>query len=467
MGLSISLDTGVSALRAAQVDIDTTGHNIANVNTDGYSRQQVNFRAVPPAQSKFNSPGVPLQEIGLGVDSGTIRRLRDGLLDVQYRNVRTLNDDYQAQSTALGQVETTMNEPSDQGLQAQLTNFFNSFRDLATQPESIAARAAAVAQGNTLAANFNRTATLLTNQQQDLNTSLDAKVGQVNADAQEIADLNSQIRTATVSGNTSNDLMDRRDQLLDELSGLVGATSQAGDNGTVDVLIGSRKLVDSTQQAPDALATQPDPTNNNLKKVVFSSDGADAGITGGEVHGIVVSRDVHVGGMLSNLDQLAQTLITAVNGVHQSGYGLDNTSGLPFFNGSDAASIGVNPTLQQHPEQVATSDAANEPGNANAATAVAGVQTQLLMSSGTATIDDSYRSVIARLGVDSKQASDLSTNENSLLTHIDNSRQSVAGVNLDEETTNLVKAQRAYEAAARVITTSDGMLDTLINHMLV
>jgi flagellar hook-associated protein 1 FlgK len=467
MSLSISLDTGVSALRAAQVDLDTTSHNIANIDTVGYSRQEVEFQAVPPAQSKFSSPGVPLQEIGLGVDAGTIRRIRDGLLDVQYRDVRQLDDDYQARSTALKQAEVTLNEPSDQGLQAQLTSFFNSFRDLASQPESIAARSTAVAQGNTLAAAFNRTSMLLTTQRGDLDTSLDVKVSEVNEKAQEVVDLNSQIRTAINSGNTANDLMDRRDLLLDDLAGLAGATSQPGDNGTVDVLIGGRKLVDSTKTVPDLLATQPDPTNNNLKKIVFSSDNASAGITGGEINGIIVARDVHVTGLINNLDQLAQTLITAVNGAHSAGYGLDNTTGLPFFSGSSAATIGVNATLQTNPEKLATSDASGEPGNANVAQAIAGVQNQLLMSGGTATIDDSYRGMVSNLGVASQAAQAQATNENSLMQHLDTSRQSVMGVNLNDKTTNLMKAQHTYEAAARVITTADGMLDTLINHMLV
>jgi flagellar hook-associated protein 1 FlgK len=461
MGLSIGLDTAVTGLRAMQTAIDTTAHNIANADTDGYSRQVVEFRAVPPVHGLFVSPNVPLDQIGLGVDAGRIQRLRDVLLDTQYRDARSLRDDYQARAQALNQTEVTLNEPSDQGLQELLSKFFNGFRDLASQPESFGARSAAIEQGDTLAAAFNRTATMLTNQRTDLDTSVDVKVADVNAKAQEIADLNAQIRRITVAGGAPNDLEDRRDLLLDDLAGLVGATSQAGTDGTVDVYIGSRKLVDNV--SVDQLATQPDPANNNLKKVVFASDGADAGITGGEIHGIIVARDQHVTGVLNALNDMASTLITAVNAQHQAGYGLNNATGLAFFTGTNAMDIAINPTVKNNPENLATSDAPDQPGNANVALAIAGVQMQPLMGGGTSTIDDDYRAVVAGLGSASQQASLLADNQDLVTSHLDTARQAVSGVSIDEEMTNLMKAQHAYGASARVISTVDEMLDTLIN----
>ena len=260
MGLSVGLDTAVTALRAHQLAIDTAAHNVANADTEGYSRQEVAFRAVPPAKQRYNVRGNPQQELGLGVDSGRIRRLRDVLLDTQYRDVRKSRDEFNAEAAALSQAEVTLNEPSDQGLQALLTRFFNGFRDLATQPESVAARAATVEQGATLAAALNRTASMLNAQRTDLDASLDVKIEEINAKAREIADLNAQIRIISVAGGTSNDLHDRRDLLIDQLSGLAGVTIETKANDVVDVSIGGRRLVDdvTVNQIMTQLMPHPD-----------------------------------------------------------------------------------------------------------------------------------------------------------------------------------------------------------------
>lgn len=461
MALSIGLDTAASGLRAFQAAIDTAAHNVANADTEGYSRQSVEFRAVPPARDKFGATNVPLRQIGLGVDASRIRRLRDVLLDAHYRNVRSLRDEYQARSTALQQAEVSLNEPSDQGLQELMSRFFNGFRDLTSQPESVAARAAAVEQGATLAAAFNRTATLLTNQRADLDASVDVKVQDINAKATELADLNAQIRLVTVAGGSANDLMDKRDLLLDQLAGLAGTTYESGSDNTVNVFIGTRKLVDNI--TANTLATQPDAGNSNLKKVVWASDSAAADITRGEVKGILDARDVHLSGLMTSVNGLATALITAVNGHHQAGFGLNNATGLDFFTGTDAADIGVNATLRTSPESLATSGAANEPGNPTVAVAIAGVQNELLMGGGTTTIDDAYRAIISKLGVASQQGQLLTDNQDVVTQHLEAARAAVSGVSIDEEMTNLVKSQHAYQASARVISVVDQILDTLVN----
>ncbi len=479
MGLSVSLDTGITGLRAAQYAMDVAAHNVANANTDGYSRQDVQLAAVPPPFTQFSGPGNPISQIGLGVRLQQVRRDRDQLLDTQYRDIRGLNDQYQAQASALQEAENTLNEPGDQGIGAQITNFFNAFRDLTSQPESLAARSAAVQSGATLAAAFNRESTLLTQQRTALDQSLDVDVSNVNSMAQQIAALNVQIQQAVVAGGTANDLMDQRDLLLDNLAGMVGASSQAGANGAVDVIVGGHKLVDSTKPfdpsnpaapggAVDPLQrTNTPPLTNGFNTITWRSDGSAAGIATGTVKGTIDARDINVSGLLTDLNTLAGGFISAINTAHAAGYGLDNSTGLNFFTGTDAATIGVNQTLVTSPEKLATSDQPNAPGNPNAANAIIAVQSALLFNGGTASVNDSYNSIVSGLGVNAAQAQNLATNQQTLLQHIDTARQSVMGVSIDEEMTNMMKAQHSYEAAARVITASDSMLDTLINHMLV
>ncbi len=471
MALSVSLDTGVTGLRAAQYEMDTAAHNIANANTDGYSRQDVQLAAVPPPFTQFNGPGNPISQIGLGVQLQQVRRDRDQLLDTQYRDIRGLNDQYQAQANALQEAENTLNEPGDQGIGAQITNFFNAFRDLTSQPESLVARSAAVQSGATLAAAFNRESTLLGQQQSALDQSLNVDVSNVNSMAQQVAALNVQIQQAVVAGGTANDLMDQRDLLLDNLSGMVGASSQAGANGSVDVIVGGHKLVDSTKPLASAVdplqRTNTPPLTNGFDTITWTSDGTAANITTGTVKGTIDARDINVTGLINNLNTLAGGFISAINTAHSAGYGLDNATGLNFFTGTDAATIGVNQTLVSNPEKLATSDQPNAPGNPNAANTIIGVQGALLFNGGTANVNDSYSSIVSSLGVNAAQAQNLATNQQTLLQHIDTSRQSVMGVSIDEEMANMMKAQHSYEAAARVITASDSMLDTLINKMLV
>ncbi len=461
MGLSIGLDTAISGLRAMQLAIDTAAHNVANADTQGYSRQEVVFRAIPPVQDRNSAPNAPLRMLGMGVDSGRIRRLRDTLLDVQYRDAHRIHEQYHAEATALGQAEVILNEPSDQGLQQLMAGFFNTFRDLTSRPESIAARAAAVEQGATLAASFNRAGQMLVSQRSDLDASIEVKVTEINKLAGELAELNKQIRMASVSGVSANDLMDRRDVVLDELAGLAGVTVQNGADDTVDVYLGARALVSGT--TVDALAAVPDPLNANLRQVVWASDSAASGITSGEIAGILKSRDVHVTGLLNALDELAQAIIAGVNAHHQNGTGLDGTTGLDFFTGTGALDVAVNQTLRDEPGKLGIADAIDEPGNANTARLIAGVQNELLLGGGTTTVEDFYRATVATLGVNSQQAMLQRDNQDLLARHIDTARQSVMGVSLDEEMTNLMKGQHAYQAVAKVISTVDEILDTLIN----
>jgi len=463
MSISVSLNTGVTGLMAAQTAMDTAAHNIANASTDGFSRQRVDFQAIPPPISAYS--GMPGQNIGLGVDATNINRIRDLLLDGQYRQTNALDQQYTAQSSALQQLQALLNEPGDTGLQAQLANFFNAFRDLSGQPESLAARSAAIQQGQTLATAFNRVHNLLVQQQQDLDTGVVSLVAQVNSDAQQIAALNAQIKIAMVSGAQPNDLMDQRDLLLDKLAGLAGTVSTIQPDGSVTVTLGGQTLV--AGNTANALTTVPDPSNNNLSKIIWQATSAPATVPSGQIAGTLAARDGNVAQMIGNIDALASNLISAVNAAHAAGYGLDNSTGLPFFTGTDAATIAVNPTLVGSPQSLATSDQPNQPGNGNAATNIANVQSALIMSGGTATLDDFYRTTIATLGVATQQAQTLQKNQDALVKQIDNQRQSVAGVSIDEEMTNLQKAQHAYEAAARVVEISDSMLDTLINHMLI
>jgi flagellar hook-associated protein 1 len=462
MAISISLNTGVTGLMAQQTAMDTASHNIANASTDGFSRQEVDFRALQPASSATGLPGA---NIGLGVDSNNIYRQRDLLLDGQYRQTNSLDQQYTAQSSALQQLQATLNEPGTNGIQTQMASFFNAFTDLSSQPELVSARSAAIAQGQTLATSFNRLGNLLTQQRADLDSSVTNLVAQVNSDATQVAALNAQIKIASASGSQPNDLMDKRDLLMDKLAGLAGTVNTLQPDGSEMITLGGQTLV--AGNTANVLTTVADPSNNNLQKVEWQATSTAATIGGGTLAGTITARDVNVTGMMTSLDTLASNLISSVNTAHAAGYGLDNSTNLPFFTGTSATTMGVNATLVANPQSLASSDTSGQPGNPNAATAIANVQTALVMNGNTTTLGDFYNTTIATLGVSAQQSQALQQNQDTLVKQIDGQRQSVSGVSLDEEMTNLEKAQHAYQAAAQVVQISDSMLDTLINRMLI
>jgi flagellar hook-associated protein 1 len=227
------------------------------------------------------------------------------------------------------------------------------------------------------------------------------------------------------------------------------------------VMIGTRKLVDGI--SVDQLVGVPNPLNNNFRRVAFTSDNATATGLAGGAGAIVTARDSDIAGIIQSINDVASALITAVNAYHRTGYGLDGVTGRDFFAGADASTIDLNPQLVDHPERFAAANVANEPGNTEVARLIAGVQYERVLSGNTVTIDDAYRTAVARLGVAAQQANQRADNQDALTRNLSMARQSVAGINVDEEMLNLQKGQHAYQAAARVITTVDEMLDTLIN----
>ncbi len=425
----MGLETALRALQVNQEAIDTTGHNIANANTPGYSRQVVDMtESVPltiPAESNVDGAGV---QVGTGVDATTISRVRDQFLDVQYRAQNASTSYATNQSTILDQVQTGLAEPSTHGLSNALSTFWGSWTALASNPQSEAARQAVVDDGTTLAQTFNtinQQLSTLQSQTAQQYTDLTAPNGQVASDAQKVASLNTSIAEAQASGQNANDLMDQRDAALDDLSSLatVSVTPQA--NGMVNVNFGdgaSPLVTGNTVNWPQNLTSAAGGELGSL----LSLSGA-----GGQIATYQAS-----------LDSVAKTLVGAVNA-------LQPTS--PFFSGNSAGTIGVSATAST----LQTSSTGTAGGN-DLALQIAGL-------SGGAT-DQQYATFVANIGSDAQSASNSQQTAQSLLTAIGNQRSSVSGVSMDEEMANLVNFQKAYEAAARVMTTMQSMLDTLINH---
>ena len=281
----------------------------------------------------------------------------------------------------------------------------------------------------------------------------------VNTLAAQVAQLNGEIAHVLSLGEQPNDLMDKRDLALDQLAQLTGAVSFEQKNGEMVVSVSGHVLV--TGHDAIKLETRPNPVDTSILDVYWS-DGQKLEPASGKLKGAVEVRGL-LEDQLTGLNTLAAGLITQVNALHNTGYGLNNATGLDFFTGTNAATMAVNPLLDA--ASIATSSAAGQAGNNDIAFQIAGLKTVKGMSAGAATLNEFYNAQITDLAVTTKRAADNTYQHGLVAKALSDQRESVAGVNLDEEAANMARAQKAYQAAARVMTAYDDLLDTVINRM--
>jgi flagellar hook-associated protein 1 FlgK len=382
MGLSVGLDTAVKALRSHQLAVDVASHNIANAQSPGFSRQRVLLRPVGIDGSDHFSRDALLGKAGFGVNAKDVNRIRDIFLDFQARQSMAAKSQYGSTSAALSQAELVFNDPTDDGMSKLLAKFWAAWQDVVNDPESAAARTTIVHTTQTLTTRLQRARSELSVQRDDLNNQVNAIAGRINAAASELAAVNFQIKQVELSGDMANDLRDRRDVLLDQLSA-IGQISYAeqGDK-TVSVYLGSHELVSgNTVRSVQSVVDQNNP---GMNKLVFAVDGADVTTTTGELRGILDARDRDLPALVGKLDTLAAGLIGSVNTLHMSGYGIDNppSTGLLFFTGKDASDIALNQALAANPRAIAAASGPNLPGDGSNALAIANLQLAPNMAAG-------------------------------------------------------------------------------------
>ena len=443
------LQTSLRGLLAQQRLLDTAGHNIANASTKGYSRQEATLVASPaleiPAGGIAGGSGAHL---GSGVDVQQYRRIRDGFIDLQYRGQNTNLGEWSARAGALENAELALAEPGENGINEQLSRFWDAWSNLANaNADPAAAKQALIEQANGLADAFQtvRGQIALIQQQSYAEYADLARPaapgdagGEVAQIAREIAELNDTIRRFITSGDLPNDLLDRRDQLLDQLSefGQVSVVEQP--DGMFDVSFVDKLSAGTTYAVvTGATASWAGPP------------AGDAWSPGGRLGGLLDAAKP--GGTLASyltaIDAVASSLASTVNTAY----------GATFFAtgpGAAAATLRVDPALEANPNLVVAGSGAS--GSRDIALAVS----QLRDSPA---VDGTYRAFVARIGTDVREALRQEANAQVLTDAVENRRQSVSGVSMDEEMSNLVRFQRAYQASSRAMSTMDEMLDVLIN----
>ncbi|THE12342.1 flagellar hook-associated protein FlgK [Bacillus timonensis] len=506
------LETARRGMVTQQSALYTTGHNIANASTPGYTRQRVNFTQTNPYPSPgLNTAKIPGQ-VGTGVEAGTIQRVRESFLDVQFRGEQTKTSYWDTRANALGKMEEIMNEPSETGLANTLNQFWQSLQDLAANPEDQGARSVVRQRGEMVANTFTYLSNSLTAIKDDFGKQISVTVKSVNSLSDQISRINKQISEIEPVGYLPNDLYDERDRLIDELSKYVEIKvhpprSSGGDSlpvaeGILDIsIVGDNgtetKLIDGSTfkklSVDPATDSDGDGVNDQPTSAVtgFQLDGQDIPfIRSGEMKAIVETYGYVENGaekgiypkMLDDLDKMAYSFATQFNAVHSQGFTLKTSTeasvqGGDFFEpftgtGANAykgaaATIKVSSNIDNL-SYIAVSTIQGESGNGYNATNLANVKnanfgtlTGFPITAGS--VQSYYESLIGSMGVDSQEAIRMSENSAVLKDSVENRRQSVSAVSLDEEMTNMIKFQHAYNGSARMITVLDEMLERIIN----
>lgn len=530
------LNIAVSGLYTAQRSLNTVNHNINNVNTPGFSRQNTVQKASNP-YALNDGTGM----MGTGSEVVSVDRVRDEYLDFKYWSENVTMGEWAAKDEVLSEIEAVFNEPSNSGFTTIMNEFYNSLQELAKDPSSEAVRALVKEKGVSAAKYFNSMATHFEKLQADVNYRVKTKVEEINSLATQVQQLNKQIYLSELDGNAANDLRDQRTLLTDKLSKIVnieanevvtGKLPNGKDDKHFVITISGKALVDHFSVSKLATVQRSDKLNaediDNLYEVGWA-DGNSLKVKGGELKGYLDIRDGNEGQVSATdankfspaykgipfyqkkLNEFVRTYAKAFNegfidkngngqvdagedgNGHVDGYGTDGSSNTRFFtmlgadnlpvdnaaflNGAStpadimacydkvtAKNFAVSSEVINNCNSIAASDATGEKGNTNILNDLLKMRSNNEMFSEGAP-EDFMKSLVATLGIDSQQAARYSANQSAVVTQITNRRTSVSGVSLDEEMTNMVKFQNAYNASAKMIQTMSQVYDTLINKL--
>ncbi|SHH41829.1 flagellar hook-associated protein FlgK [Sporanaerobacter acetigenes] len=465
-------NTAVSGLLASQRALYVTNHNISNMNTDGYSRQVALQRATNP----MSLPGIGY--LGTGTEIYDIVRMRDSYVDFKYWNESAPKGEWEAKRTSLLEIEKLLGEPSDSSFRKYMDDFFSSLDELSKNPSDYAFRQPVKESALSLTKHINETAKRLENMRKETIFSIDTKVKQINDIADQIGNLNKQIYVLELDGKSANDLRDKRELLVDELSKIVNVRVDESKDGKYRVNVGGISLIDhdyinKMEYKPKNSAYPYE--NRELKW----ADGNKVTLQSGELKGLIelVEGDGEKGSYRGipfyqkKLDDFAGGFAGKINEQHGKGYDLEGEQGKEFFTfdaNNPALTISVSQAILEDVGKIAaagTKDGVED--NTNILKIIDLREDKAFFGDGMSkgTPDDFIKSILSNLAVDSMQAQRMDSTQKLIIKNIEKRRQSESGVYQDEEMTNLVKFQHSYTASARMITTLDQILDVTINRL--
>ncbi len=552
------LNTAKLGLLSQQLAIEVTGQNIANVQTEGYSRQEVNFEAMNPRNFS-------LGQLGTGVRIAGIERSHDEFLFSQILGEGDAFGRYEVRKGVFDQLDILFSESNGQSINQNLSVFFSAIQDTSTNPTGLPERSSLLAKGQNLASVFSSLGESLFQIQQNLDTTIGVEVAKINSLTEEVAALNKSIHANEPSSFSANDLRDKRDLKVKELSKLIDLNFVDEQDGQISLTLADGKPL-VLQSTAFSLGTTLNGNNKSflditIKNSAGNSTNITSSITGGSLKGNLEMRDTEVEYVRDKLDRLAAGFVQEFNKVHQQGFGIDGSTGNNFFNplkttlvnninntgsatlavtngspssisidkfeitmtGSTSFTLdnlttgvslgtfsftpgttfnlanGFAVTISGTPaigdkfklsvsENAARNFAVSNEVYSNANKIAAGLksstdganalklvalQSRLAFDSvtfdsagsGAFTFDEFYNSIVTTVGIQSFSSQATYTQQEGILLQLDSRRESISGVSIDEEMINMIKFQQAFNAAARLITVADELLDTVISQV--
>lgn len=507
------LEVAKKALFAQQRGLYTTGHNISNVNTEGYSRQRANFTTTTPYPPQmFMQPKIP-GKMGTGVKIDTVQRIRDQFLDFQYRIENSRAHYWDTRNETLTRLEQLLNEPTDNGLSNSIDRFWQSLQDLTDNVDNSGARSVISQQGLALTETFNYLSRSIQSIRGDLKDQIEVNVDNINSLVKQIHSLNEQIVKVEPHGLLPNDLYDERDRLIDQLSEFVNIKVHysRSSEGAADIADGlaSIELLDERGHSFGNGVYLLDVRNtsslkDSINELQVEIDGEPERVTKISVSGyeniddltllqsigslsalirsfgyetenldgnVIAGEDPEYPYILEELDRLARAFATAFNEQHKKGLDMYGNEGVDFFKTLDGSStitaenITVNEEILKDEKLIAASLPDEGSQNANNILELANLFDKDLAELNDSSVRNYFTLLIGELGVKNREARTMTENTDILRSQVDDQRMAVTAVSLDEEMSNLIKFQHAYNAAARNMTALDEMLDRIINGM--
>jgi flagellar hook-associated protein 1 FlgK len=462
--ISAMMDTGKRSLMNSQTALQTVGHNIANKSTEGFSRQRVEVLSnVPISEGNL--------QIGMGARAGVVTRVNNPWLEKQIQREGTSMGFEDSRSDALARVEQVFNEQSNKGVNQYMTDFFNAFRELSNNPESLASRTMVRETAMGVGKDFGRVVGQLRGVQNDLDAQIKTTTDEINQISKEIASLNEKIQTVEVQKIPANDERDRRDLLLKRLGEKIDITWAEGKDGMVTVTAGRTAILVSGVGSSDLKAQATD-DRDRVELFYMGTPGAPANITGqvtgGRIGGAIDVRDHTIEELLNHVDTMAYTMAKEVNSAHIEGFDRYGNKGVLFFDMPDqvrgaAANLNLNKTIFNDVGRIAAAAKVDAPGDNTIANVISALQYRQVMNDGSATMDDYYNTQVGQVGAIAQRAVKAQESQKNVMSQLNNIRESVSGVSLDEETTKMIEFQKTYDASARLIKTADEMFDTVLN----
>lgn len=484
MGGFSTLQIARTGLYASQKAMEVTGNNVANANTEGYTRQRLELSSMQNMQNgKYTlSDNV---KVGKGVTIDQLTQIRDKYLDVQFRSENSLNSELNTKANSLGYIENTMSEPSEHGISAAMADLFTSLDEFTANSENESLREIVVQNAVKLTDTFKRISDQLTNYHKELNNNISIKVNEINTTAEEIREINKTIAKYEFSGQKANELRDRRNLILDSLSKIVNIHAQESPDGHFRVDIGGTTLVNDlyVNKLETSHSSSKMFKGEEINEVHWQGFSSKVDISGGQLKGLIDicngnnQDDQGIPYYMDQLDVLANAVVTEFNKINQDGYtlpysGSESRQGVEFFDSKclTARDITVSDELLESAYNIAAS---SEPivgesywGNNENAIMFNNLRDKTGLMVGdkaVGNIEEYYQKTISGMAINTGFYSNKSESQLEITNHIDNQRMSISQVSIDEEMTNLIQYQHSYSAAAKLITTIDEMLQVIIN----